>query len=245
MHIVTVVFIVCFLVVSARAEGLGQIGYGHIVDCSGCDADEMSAAASTKPGTAALALLFGDTYRRDVDVAVTDFSKGLIVGYRVMLSRSNGRITRRAMPIDVPPATGQSFAKAIEVLNTIEFIRPGAADIVARGARATPVRTSYPSALDLIDDNGYQEFRFSKALNEAKWPNPESTAFAASDFGEVINATLPAMQDYLEGRTALVAEAKDGTLIIVEAKIALGRSGTFILWQVAENGLRRADGTLL
>lgn len=242
MHTVTVVFLACFLAISARAEGLVQAGYSLIVDCSGCNADEKSAAASTRPS--ASALVFGDASRSEIDVDVTDFSRGLIVRYRVTLSRTNGRITRRAMPIDVPPATEEAFIKALEVLNTIEFIRPGEVDIVAHGARAARIRTSYPSAFDLIDDNGYQEVKFSKSLNRAKWPNPESAAFAASDFGEVINATLPVMGDYLEGRTALVAEAKDGTLIIVEARIAVGMSGTSILWQVAENGLRRADGHL-
>src|SRR5690606_24310804 len=108
---------------------------------------------------------------------------------------SNGSITRRAMLIDVPPATEEVFVKALEVLSTIEFIRPGEANIVAHDAKAARIRTSYPSAFDLVDDNGYQEGKFSKSLNRAKWPNPDSTAFAASDFGEVINATLPVMKD--------------------------------------------------
>lgn len=191
----------------------------YVVDCSGCTANQKKGEALYAPNTA---VLYQPGTITTTSVDVTDFAGHVIVRYRVTLRRDNWGIWRSATSVTVPSATQQKFADADSLVNTL-FLGPGE-DFLG----VDPVPVDYPSAFDLVGDNGYQANILSNAID--------------AEMGGLLMQAWLMVNDYLSQDRVTVVEALDGTIILVKAQLL---SGDSIWWVVIEDGLRLADGNII
>jgi hypothetical protein len=208
-----------------------------IVDCSGCSNAQKKGRAMAEPWDNAL----GDAPRRNFNVDVTDFHAKSIIRFDVTLDRlyKAGGVSRRATLVTVPSSRRLEFSKTLEVAETLLFLGPDDDDF----GGATPIPTSYSSAFDLVGDNGSQELVFSNMLNGTPWPDTSNSLLAGLTIKDAIEIATPMLLDFLGKDIKVVTEAFDGTIIIVKGDWILGQDGKIrVLWHVAENGLRPADG---
>jgi hypothetical protein len=210
-----------------------------IIDCSGCSDAQKKGMAMVEPWDS----LLGDAPRRNFNVDVTDFHDEVIIRYQVKLVRLNKAdgISRRATLVAVPSPKQREFSKALEVVGTLMLPGPdedyGGVD---------PIATSYPSAFDLVGDNGSEELVFSNLLNNTRWPDTSSSLLAGLAIKDALESAIQMLLDYLAQDLQIVTEAFDGTIIIAEGDLITGQDGKIrVFWKVAENGLRLSDRTVL
>jgi hypothetical protein len=142
----------------------------------------------------------------------------------------------------VPSSKQLEFSKALEVVETLLFFGPDDDDF----GGVDPIPTHYRSAFDLVGDNGSQELLFSDMFNNTQWPDTASELLAGSTIKDALESATQMLLDFLGQDIKVVTEAFDGTIIIVEGDLIQGQDGKIrVLWQVAENGLRLADGNIL
>ena len=211
-----------------------------IVDCSGCSDTQKKGRAIVEPWDS----LLGDASRRTFNVDVTDFHRKRIIRYQITLVRvyRTGGIARAAKLVSVPSSKQLEFSKALEVVETLLFFGPDDDDF----GGVDPIPTHYRSAFDLVGDNGSQELLFSDMFNNTQWPDTASELLAGSTIKDALESATQMLLDFLGQDIKVVTEAFDGTIIIVEGDLIQGQDGKIrVLWQVAENGLRLADGNIL
>lgn len=240
MHLkfLTFVFVIACCLMSSRVAAIQVSNTDFIVDCSGCSPTAKRNTALVQPGDWLL-----DGSHRSFNVDVTDFENRIIVRYQVnlILVRRNGNIVRGASLVPVPASKQLEFSKALEVVGTITFLGPD-----DDFAGVEPIPTTYPSAFNLVGDNGSQQLLFSNTLNNTEWPDTSSSIFAGSTIGDALEAVTQMLLDYLGQNIQVITEAFDGTIIIVKGQLIQGQDGTIrVLWEVVEGGLRLSDGNVI
>lgn len=227
-------------------EGNADIRWMAIVDCSGCSPAEKKAAALSAVNALLCDPLIRAGLQSGVPASVTDFETRVITGYQVTFQGGTGEgggTSKAVVPTEVSAAQKRLFADAVEVLETIEFMRSDEIPTHAPGHQH--IRTAYPSAFDLLGDNGHAADKYSKALRNVPWPNAKSEALGGRTFGDVIDSTFQMLGDYLDERNVLITEVSDGTLVVVKPKLVEGTDGMSVYWNPIQSGLRRSDGSVI